>query len=75
MAELGAPDAEFLEADRSWIRKHAGTSLPEIEKAALRLVALRVAPNLSNAATRLGMAPVSLSRWIGRRQLPMPIRQ
>ena len=75
MAELGTPDTGFLDADRSWIRKHAGTSLPEIEKAALRLVALRVAPNLSNAATRLGMAPVSLSRWIGRRQLPMPIRQ
>jgi DNA-binding transcriptional LysR family regulator len=39
----------------------------------LRLVAIRESRNLSNAAARLGMAPVSLSRWIGRRSLPMQI--
>jgi len=47
--------------------------LPDIEKATLRLVAIRESRNLSAAAARLGMAPVSLSRWIGRRKLPMHI--
>jgi len=34
-------------------------------------VAIRASRNLSSAAAWLGMAPVSLSRWIGRRKLPM----
>jgi hypothetical protein len=55
------------------VRKNAASSLPEIEKATLRLVALRHSRNLSQAAARLGMAPVSLSRWIGRREMPMPV--
>jgi hypothetical protein len=42
----------------------------EIEKATRRVVALRVSRNLSQAAARLGMAPVSLWRWILRRKLP-----
>ena len=52
---------------------HAAPSLPNIEKGTLRLVAIPESRNLSSAAARLGMAPVSLSRWIGRRKLPMHI--
>jgi hypothetical protein len=63
----------FPNEDRAWVREHACTSLPEVEKATLRLVALRESRSLSAAAARLGMAPVSLSRWIGRRRLPMPV--
>ena len=56
--------------DRAWLVERAATmSLSEIEKAALRLVALRSSPNVSQAASRLGMAAVSLSRWVGRREL------
>jgi hypothetical protein len=73
IAELGAPRGGFMAVDRAWVREHAASSLPEIEKATLRLVALRDSRNLSNAAVRLGMAPVSLSRWIGRRRLPMQV--
>lgn len=75
MADLSVPGAAFPFADQAWVREHACTSLPEIEKATLRLVALRASRSLSNAAQRLGMAPVSLSRWIGRRELPMKITQ
>jgi hypothetical protein len=75
MIEIGRPYQGFLPADHAWVRDHASTSLPEIEKATRRLVALRLSPNVSNAAARLGMAPVSLSRWIGRRRLPMAIFQ
>jgi hypothetical protein len=71
--ELGVARGGFAPADRAWIRAHAATSLPDIEKATLRLVALRESRNVSKAAARLGMAPVSLARWIGRRQLPMAV--
>jgi len=46
---------------------HDVTSLSELEKVALRLVALRNTPNVNQAAQWLHMAPVSLNRWIGRR--------
>jgi transposase-like protein len=51
------------------IEDAATTSLSEIEKATLRLVALRSSATVSQAAARLGMAPVSLSRWVARRKL------
>jgi hypothetical protein len=71
IAELGTARTDFRSADRAWVRMHFASSLPDIEKATLRLVATREARFLSNAAARLGMAPISLSRWIGRRKLPM----
>jgi hypothetical protein len=72
-AELRTPRTGFLAVDREWVRTYSAKSLPDIEKGTLRLVAIRQSRNLSNAAERLGMAPVSLSRWIGRRTLPMPV--
>jgi WD40 repeat protein len=68
ITELGVRTG-FLPVDREWVRTHSASSLPDIEKATLRLVAIRESRNLSAAAARLGMAPVSLSRWIGRRKL------
>lgn len=73
MVELATPRSMFQAADHDWVREHAASSLPEIEKATRRLVTLRASRNLSHAAERLGMAPVSLSRWIGRRAVPMEI--
>lgn len=60
IAEPGAPHEAFTADDRAWVRDHAARSLAEIEKTTLRLVALRTSGNLSDAAARLGMAPVSL---------------
>jgi hypothetical protein len=71
LAELGAPDTCFTEADHRWFLEHSPRTLGEIEKATLRIVALRMSRNLSNAAERLGMAPVSLTRWIRRRKLSL----
>ncbi|MEO7729647.1 MAG: hypothetical protein ABIY55_01640 [Kofleriaceae bacterium] len=70
IAALGAHETCFGDAARAWVLEHAASSLPEIEKATLRLVALRTSANMSSAAERLKMAPVSLSRWIGRRRMP-----
>jgi pSer/pThr/pTyr-binding forkhead associated (FHA) protein len=71
--ELVVPLPGFLPEDHAWVREHDSASLPDIEKATLRLVALRASRNLGRAAERLGMARVSLSRWIDRRRLPMEI--
>jgi len=68
IAELGARRGSFTERDHAWVREHVKT-LAEIDKATLRLVALRASRNTTDAATRLAMAPVSLSRWIDRRGL------
>jgi FHA domain len=73
MTELMLPRSTFPPVDRAWVREHACTSLPDIEKAALRLVALRASRNLGETAARLGMARSSLVEWIDRRQLPMEI--
>jgi len=70
IAELRAPRTAFTAADHQWVREHAAESLAEVEKATLRLVALRTSRNPSVAAARLGMALVSLTRWLGRRTLP-----
>lgn len=68
--ELAAPASSFTAGDHAWVRGHAAASLADIEKATLRVVAIRTSRNLSGAAARLGMAVVSLSRWLGRRTLP-----
>jgi hypothetical protein len=65
---LGAPPGSFTSADHRWVLDHVAPSLAEIEKATVRRVALRVAPSMSAAAARLGMAPVSLWRWLERRR-------
>jgi DNA-binding transcriptional regulator YiaG len=70
IAELAAPASSFTAGDHAWVRDHAAASLADIEKATLRLVAIRTSRNLSGAAARLGMSVVSLSRWLGRRKLP-----
>jgi len=66
IAELKVPETSFTAADRQWVIKHAPMTLGEIEKATLRLVALETSPSLPRAAERLGMAPVSLSKWLER---------
>jgi hypothetical protein len=68
-----AATARLTAADRGWILQHSASSIPEIEKGAVRLLAIRrCRGNMSAAATALGMAPISLTRWIGRRALPGP---
>jgi hypothetical protein len=70
IAALSAHYTCFTDRDRAWILEYRASSLSEIEKATLRLVALRTSPNVSVAAERLGMAPISLSRWAHRRKPP-----
>jgi hypothetical protein len=65
---LRARDKCFFTADDlQWVVECAATSLPEIEKATLRVVARTMSASLSDAAGLLGMAPISLVRWFDRR--------
>jgi hypothetical protein len=69
-AEVLGIEQTFSDVDRDWVLRNSATSLPEIEKGTLRLVALRDAGNVARAASKLGMAHASLGEWIGRRRLP-----
>jgi hypothetical protein len=61
----------LTEQDRAWLIASASSStFSEVEKSTIRLIALRSSDSLSQAAARLDMAPVSLSRWKARRRLP-----
>jgi hypothetical protein len=70
ISTLEAHSACFTDEDRAWVIGCRASSLAEIEKATLRIVALRASRTVSAAAHRLGMAPVSLSRWVYRRRRP-----
>jgi hypothetical protein len=64
---LLAPTDCFTATDQAWVLENVAGSFSQIEKATLRLVALRSSRNASAAAARLEMAQVSLARWLGRR--------
>jgi len=58
----------LMAADRHWVRTHSATSLPEIEKGAWRMLALRHTGNIAGAAALLGMGHTSLGEWVQRRR-------
>jgi hypothetical protein len=69
---LHAPAACVDSDTIQWIIGRASLSaditIPDIEKAAVRSVALRMTGDLTTAAAVLGMARVSLERWLTRRK-------
>ena len=68
ISTLGEDAAGFTDADRTWVLDHSVGTLPEIEAATLRLVALRISLTVTGAAEMLGMSHVALSRWLLRRR-------
>jgi hypothetical protein len=72
---LDAPAWTFAPSDLEWVIGHAATSLAEIEKATLRVVALNLSfGNRTEAGRRLGMAAISLDRWLSRRSAHITTR-
>lgn len=69
VTELGAPRDSLTASDHAWVREHAASSHDEIEKATLRLTAIRASGTMGAASARLRMAQPSLLRWIHRRRL------
>jgi len=70
LGALGADAACFADADRAWVLERAASTLPAIETATLRLVALRMSPSVHRAAERLGISSVALGQWLSRRRVP-----
>lgn len=66
--QLGAPPDSFTARDRAWVRAHAASSLAEIEKATLRMIAVRTSDSVRQAARRLGMSRAALSSWLERKR-------
>jgi len=74
MTELEVPLTAFKKADVEWVLANEGAQLADIEKATRRLVALRASDgNMSRAASMLGMARMSLRKWIRKRRLPITL--
>jgi len=57
--------------DREWILASSATTLPEIEKGTLRVLAIRSSPSPNAAAKLLDMQHSSLMRWLASRP-PLP---
>lgn len=70
-AALGV-SCDLSQPQRAWIRGHV-RSHPMLEKTALRFIALAALRYPSQAAHRLGMAPVSLSRWLRRNNISIEL--
>jgi len=66
---LGAPRHCLTPQNLEWVSQLPSLTLPEIEKALRRIVAIKTSRNISTAASRLGMTPVSLTRWLARRKV------
>lgn len=66
---LGIEASRLSEADRRTILKFDAATVPAIERATLRIVALRHWRYFSRAAHELGMAHASLMEWAAPRKL------
>lgn len=73
VAELSGQPHHARPEDLDWIQQHEASSLAKIEAATLRCIALRIAPNMNQAAKLLGMARESLAGWIKSRKMPMHV--
>ena len=62
-----APRSCLDQLDLEWVSRLPNPTIPEIDKAFHRVVAIKTSRNISTAAKKLGMAPVSLTRWLARR--------
>jgi hypothetical protein len=70
---LGIDPLELTPAQRSWIHERSSETLPEIQKATLRLIAIRHAGSILGAAALLGMSHRGLGTWLDRRRFQSEI--
>jgi hypothetical protein len=76
IAELGGSTLQPPRTDDlDFVAKHEADTLAKIETATLRCAALRMLPNVNQAAARLGMTRNALIGWIKRRGLTIEIDQ
>jgi len=66
---LGMGEHWLHAAERAWIRNHMRT-LAEIQKATVRLAAIRQAGSMSAGAARLGISHVAMLKWLRTHNFP-----
>ena len=66
---LCAPRTCLGPQDLEWVAQLPNLTIPKVEKALRRIVAIKISRDISSAANRLGMTSVSLTRWLARRKL------
>ncbi len=71
---LGIEPLDLTPAERSWIRDRASASLPEIQTATLRLVAIRHAGTISGGAALLRLSHATMIEWLEHRRFPDALR-
>jgi hypothetical protein len=64
MQRLAIEAPELTPAQRAWVRQSSGETLPDIQKATLRLIAIRQAGTIAGGAALLGMSHVALGQWL-----------
>jgi DNA-binding NtrC family response regulator len=64
IATLGAFQRDYTDADRTWISDRYANTWGEIEMTTMRLIAVRSAPSVEEAARRLGIKYPTLRRWL-----------
>jgi pSer/pThr/pTyr-binding forkhead associated (FHA) protein len=57
-------------AERVWIRDHLGDSLPDIQRATLRLAAIRRAGSISAGALKVGISHTAMLKWLRHYEFP-----
>jgi hypothetical protein len=72
MKELDASGV-FQPVDHAWVVERCATSLSDIDKGTMRIVALRKHKSYNAAAEALGMTHVALTKWLHKR-LPLPFK-
>ena len=71
---LGIEPLGLTPAELSWIRERASETLPDIQTATLRLVAIRRAGTISGGAALLGLSHVVMYEWLQHRRFPEALR-
>jgi hypothetical protein len=65
---LGIAPLELTPAQRSWIEERSAETLPDIQMATLRLIAIRHTGSVRGAAALLGISHAGLGKWFERRR-------
>jgi FHA domain-containing protein len=65
---LGIDALELTPVQRSWIAERSSETLPDIQQATLRLIAIRHAGSIAGAADLLRISQQALSKWLDRRR-------
>ena len=65
---LGLGALELTPAQRSWIRERSSETLPDLQRATSRLIAIRYAGSIAGGAALLRMSSQALGKWLERRR-------